>query len=463
MRRPRRLRFPVLSRLTIAWFALATTYAAAAFWAVGGDAAPGRMVLAIDGEVERLARAETDIIAMSPLDPPRVEVEAEQPPAQEIALEATYDGDVVGDDARPALDDPNETQTQFALLDPEEPPAIDAEDMFGANGETPLRVLEQPGLAALSVNDFAANDIVITIDGAPARSATAVREASVETPLRAAYDPAVIAAPDAALTRKTKFGRAPSIAADGRRAADVYARPFDVGVDAPAIAVIVGGLGLNKALTRRAIEELPPGVTLAFAPYAQDLDQWAAAARDAGHEFMLELPMEQGGGDPSTLGPAALLTARAWPENAQRLDWLLSRVQGYFGVTNYLGAKFASEPAAIGPVLARLKASGLAYVDDTGALDRFRSARSNETASVDRVLTPGGGANAIADDLEALERRARANGAALGKAYLAPDTLDALIGWTYGLADRELLLAPASHLIQLRAGRADLRVGARGL
>ena len=41
--------------------------------------------------------------------------------------------------------------------------------------------------------------------------------------------------------------------------------------DQPKIAILLGGMGLNVKLTRKAISELPADVSFAFAPYGSDL------------------------------------------------------------------------------------------------------------------------------------------------------------------------------------------------
>ncbi len=51
-------------------------------------------------------------------------------------------------------------------------------------------------------------------------------------------------------------------------------------------------MGLNVPATDEAIRRLPGGVSLAFAPYGADVERQAAAARDAGHEILLQTPME---------------------------------------------------------------------------------------------------------------------------------------------------------------------------
>lgn len=376
----RRFKIPVFSRLTWAWIIFAGLGAGGVFYAASdGGKTRAAVAMAVDG-IERFA-----------------------PPPRRAA-----------DDRKPE---------RLAAAAPEEPYGADAEDALG-------------GGEAILAEDPAA-DILITVDGAPARSigATARREAARAT---------AIAAPDAALLRRSAYGQIPRVAADGRRPSEAYAQAFQPG-DAPPVALIVGGLGLNRALTERAIDELPREVTLAFAPYAKDLLFWTKRARDAGHEIMVEIPMENGGGDVDALGPAALLTSRTDLENARRLDWILSRFPGYFGVTNYLGAKFSADDAAMAALLSRIEAAGLSYVDDTRAV--------KDAPAVDRLIDPGYGDNggATKRDLAALEKTAGREGSALGKTYVHDATLDDVTAWALSLETKGLTLAPASAVLALRS------------
>ena len=90
------------------------------------------------------------------------------------------------------------------------------------------------------------------------------------------------------------------------------------------------------------IQQLPPDVTLAFAPYAPNLEAQIAEARAAGHEVILQLPMEPNGYPANDPGPHTLLANATAEDNIQRLHWLLSRFSGYVGVTNYMGAKLST-------------------------------------------------------------------------------------------------------------------------
>ncbi|HBS31633.1 MAG TPA: hypothetical protein DEA40_07800 [Parvularcula sp.] len=394
----RRFKLPVVSRLTLAWLAFAALAAGVALYTASDDSRRrAAIAMTVEG-IERIA-----------------------PPAERA----------------PSIADKIERQA-FGRQAAASAIEIPVEEAFGDEAEDALEGIE----AGASAFADRADDIVITVDGAPARAIAATPTLASLTSLR-------IAEPDAALLQRTAYGKAPRIAADGRRAAKVYARPFTPG-ESPHVALIVGGLGLNRALTERAIDELPPEVTLAFAPYARDLDFWARRAREAGHEFMIELPMENRSGEGEALGPATLLTSRDEAQNLQRLDWILSRAEGYFGVTNYLGAHFSADRAAVDPVLARVAAAGLAYVDDTGAL---KGRKGGGVAIVSRLIDPGFGAEKTrtARDLESLEKYAARSGEALGKTYVNADTLDALVDWAGGLGSRGVALAPASAVLAMRA------------
>lgn len=393
----------------------------------GGDMRPPQIALAIDGKVERLARA------------PKRDIDRLEIP---INLKS-----VLHDD-----DADNEQPKQAPGVTLAAAPAL----RDRVTGEEPYSIDTEDNLITAAPNDVGTysggpEEIVILVDGAPAKSIPS----SVDALQGVTHaQPVTLASIDPSLLRKSPFGAIPKISTDGRKPINIYARPFKLAQDGN-IALIIGGLGLNKAVTERAIDDLPSEVTLAFAPYAKDLDYWAKRARDAGHEVMLELPMEHRSGDQSALGPAALLTTRTTDENLQRLDWLLSRFEGYFGVTNYLGSRFASDEKAITAVLTKIQGAGLAYVDDTGSVRRFGKMEERGITTVNRIIEQGyQDSKETARDLKALEDIAIAQGGSLGKTYASASTIDEIAGWASGLSDRKLTLAPASAVLALRRGES---------
>lgn len=265
--------------------------------------------------------------------------------------------------------------------------------------------------------------------------------------------------PDDALIETSRYGPLPKISEDGRRPSEIYAKPSSVpaapGQGEPArIAILVNGLGLSEQVTSDAIEKLPGEVTLAFGAYGRDLQGWARRARGAGHEVMLQIPLEPFDYPDNDPGPQTLLTSLSPEENQARLYWLLARFSGYTGVTNHMGAKFAAAQDAFLPVLEELRSRGLIFVDD-GA-----SARST-AGDIARELGLGftvaqvqfdkdKTAEGIDKSLRQLEQIALENGFAIGVGTALPVTVERLAAWTGEAAQKGIVLIPVSAAAQAR-------------
>lgn len=136
----------------------------------------------------------------------------------------------------------------------------------------------------------------------------------VELPLTAQPQPADAALPDPALVEDSPDGKLPIIGADGRQPWQVYARRFDQADRRPRVALVIAGLGLDAEASRAAIAQLPAAVTLGFSPYAHELPNWIGAARQAGHEVLLGLPLEPADFPREDPGPGTLLTSLDPPQ-----------------------------------------------------------------------------------------------------------------------------------------------------
>ncbi len=325
--------------------------------------------------------------------------------------------------------------------------------------EAPVAPTPPTGLEAFSMGGFSAwqglgGDAALDPDGAAGGEslitlpdgATVAGGSAIAAPRIAAAP--LTPAPIAGLSRPGPQGPLPAIATDGRVPAQAYARPFQPN-GKPRVALIVGGLGLNAVTTRAAIERLPAEVTLSFVPYAQGLQGWIDLARAQGHEVMIEIPMEPTGYPNNDPGPYTLL-ANATPDDVEaKMNWLLGRATGYFGVTNYLGDRFITSDSAMAAFLGTLREHGVAFLDDGSARRRPGAwARASADTIIDETQTPA----AIIGRLNALEAAAKSRGAAMGTGFAYPVTVEAAARWTAGLEARGLQLAPASAMTQ-RPGR----------
>jgi polysaccharide deacetylase 2 family uncharacterized protein YibQ len=257
-------------------------------------------------------------------------------------------------------------------------------------------------------------------------------------------------APIAGMTERLNGMTLPRISPDGRVPADAYARPFINPGNKPVVAIVVGGLGINATHTKSAIDELPPEVTLSFAPDATSLQTWINRARAAGHEVLIETPMEAYDYGRMKMHPLTLLASDNEARNQARLDRILSRSTGYFGLINSQGSKIGDDDAAMKPVLKAVSDRGLAFIDD-GSLDAAHMQQlSGETGlryvRADSAIDAKLSAEDISSEFMELESQALEHGAALGAGYAFPITIEMVKTWTASLEQKGIVLAPASAL-----------------
>ena len=247
----------------------------------------------------------------------------------------------------------------------------------------------------------------------------------------------------------------PRIAADGRTSGQVYAGAFLPTQGRPRIAVILAGFGLSTEADEAAVAGLPSGVTLAISPYSAGQPAALQAARKAGHELLLSIPMEPQGFPLNDPGAHALLSTASPDENHANLLWVLGRSAGYAGTIGALGPKLFGERFSqlgepMNRMLAELAGRGLFYVDARvvpGAdAPGLPAAWSRAT---DRIIDDPPGRVGIEAALSELEHVAADRGMAIGLlGVMTPVALDRLKVWSRGLGDRGFDLAPVSAVMR---------------
>jgi hypothetical protein len=262
----------------------------------------------------------------------------------------------------------------------------------------------------------------------------------------------VIPPPDPALLEPSRHGMIPRLGPEERSSIRAYARAFDRSDPRPRVGIVINNMGLFAQHSEEAIRRLPGGVTLAFSPYAARLEPLLERARSRGMEFLVALPLEpQGFGQLADPGDRALLTGLSVGENLDRLDWVLSRVQGNVGALGGLGGmrgeRFAANPELLGTVQATLTRRGLLYVDPRPGAPTPARAFGR---SVDVLLDEPSAVRAeVERRLAGLEALARSNGSAVGIANdPVPSVVAAIAAWSAGIEERGVLIAPISVLIR---------------
>lgn len=255
-------------------------------------------------------------------------------------------------------------------------------------------------------------------------------------------------APIAALGQNQKSQ--PNPTADAKQLWLANAVSSDADLAKPLIAVVLDDLGIDQKRTRHAIQ-LPSPLTLSFIPYGFNLKPLTADARANGHELLVHVNMEpiDRGVDP---GPNALLTSLKPFELNRRLDWALSRFDGFTGINNHMGSRFTGWPEGMELVVSALKARGLLYLD---SLTNQRSvgpalARAHKVpyATRDVFLDHDQSDAFLIKQLALTERIARRNGHAVVIGHPYDVTIKHLKVWLASVESRGFQLVPLSAIIR---------------
>lgn len=291
--------------------------------------------------------------------------------------------------------------------------------------------------------------------------------ASAELPAPAAQ-PQAVALPPQALAGAAQKPAAKPVAAHAASAAPAMTTapsaggerwrklgvPMPVGAKPPFIAIVIDDMGLARRNSTRAVA-LPAPLTLSYMSYAPDLSEQTAAARAAGHELMLHLPMEPLDAKRNNPGPYALLVNQEEGEWRRRVNWSLDRFEGFAGVNNHMGSRFTADAEAMGIVLSEIHKRGLFW------LDSLTGPRSTGVAQAGRLGMAATGRDLFLDDerdaeagvpaqLAILERIAREHGDAIGIGHPHAQTLNALERWLVEAPKRGFTLISASAMLKYR-------------
>jgi uncharacterized protein len=266
-------------------------------------------------------------------------------------------------------------------------------------------------------------------------------------------------APASGAVETASFGPLPRITPQGKKPSEIYARSVPMGLvhsEAPKIVIILGGMGLNEKLSAKAAKELPADITLAFAPYGENLQAQVDKARANGHEVMLQLPLEPVGYPAANPGPKTLLADGTDEVNLESLQWHMSRFTGYTGVVNYMGGRFLSAAPAIKPMLVELKKRGILFLEDgslpLSATDGVAKSMQMPVRRANSVIDLGGNPTSIIAALNLLEEEAKTNGIAIGTGTGLETTINTVGEWAKTAADRGIIILPASAAFKGRLG-----------
>ena len=263
------------------------------------------------------------------------------------------------------------------------------------------------------------------------------------------YVSGLFIAPVEGLYEDSPDGPLPVLRSDGLSPFKAYKKPFTQIGDEPVISIAISDMGLSAKVTEEAIKSLPPEITLVMSPYADGLEKMTDAARMAGHEVWLSLPMESSSYPRDDPGPHTMLVGAPERENQQKLEWIMSRTTGYAGLVATYQPQFMNAPSDARPVLGSVYKRGIGFVDSRtipGSMAETMALSMNAAySSIDVWIDkPENTPEIINASLQRLEIAAQENGFAAGIISPSQVSFREIILWLATLEGKGIVLAPLS-------------------
>jgi polysaccharide deacetylase 2 family uncharacterized protein YibQ len=335
------------------------------------------------------------------------------------------------------------------------------------------------GLTAISAA------IVFGLVREPPRVAPAAEAASAPAPPRAVSlklpprptDFRILpAAEREAMVETTADGlRLPKISPSGWMPWIAYSRRYEPEGPAARVGLLVINVGADEALMRRAIDELPGEVSLAFLPGTPDLGRWMGRAREHGHESYLMLPIDDPAGTVER-GIRPIEATAEMAENVRRLRAAMARAEGYIGLVMPSPGPVSQQDAIARPLVKELADHGLALIEITpppggSAMYQLTVELGVGYARTSTVLDYKLASQGIGANLNRMlewtsEGRPDRPRHEFGVLQPAPQSIDAVVAWRKRVADQSAVaLVPIighfecrdACMARMRAQPAQLR------
>jgi polysaccharide deacetylase 2 family uncharacterized protein YibQ len=234
--------------------------------------------------------------------------------------------------------------------------------VFGVEGETP-RIADRAAAAAVPTTPVTTGSLALPPKAAPPQPLAPEPAPPEPPPLKPALFRGFAPAELRGMTEVTEEGqRLPRVSPSGWMPWIAYARRFDPAGPPARVGVLMINLGASEKLMRRAIDELPGEVSLAFLAATPDLPRWLREAREHGHEAYLMLPIEDPNG-PAERGLRPLQASAEPAENLRRLRAAMARGAGYVGFVIASAGPVSQSESAVRPLLKEIADRGLAMIE----------------------------------------------------------------------------------------------------
>ena len=228
----------------------------------------------------------------------------------------------------------------------------------------------------------------------------------------------------------------------------------------PVVVIVIDDMGIDRRRSAEMIG-LDKALTLSFLPYAHDVQAEVDAARKAGHEVIMHVPMQPENTriDP---GPNVLRGDLGAEELQRRIAANLDGFSGYDGINNHMGSAFTQDRAGLQMLMAELKRRHVYFLDsrtDAKSLaEDAARAGGVPTASRDVFIDHVETRAAVEASLQKIEEQALRHGAAIAIGHPKDVTIAGLKAWLPQLARRGYTLMPLGDYLASRDAAAGAAI-----
>lgn len=254
------------------------------------------------------------------------------------------------------------------------------------------------------------------------------------------------------LSEETPLGFLPIIRkSDGMTAFSAYKAPFALRAETKGVvALVMLDYGLSDKLSKAALEKLPKPMTFSISPYSSIVQAKLTAARAAGHEVWMNIPIQAADFAKNDSGPSTILSGLNKDLNISRLNTSLGRGTGYAGVTFSVTPDFPDILPDLQPVIDSITARGLGISQMDLADKKIAQAATDSKAAfiqasveIDSSLSKGD----ILKSLEMLEKISLESGYVTIGFEPSQSAFDAIAEWGKSLDSKHIQLAPLTYAI----------------
>lgn len=216
------------------------------------------------------------------------------------------------------------------------------------------------------------------------------------------------------------------------------------------VVIIIDDMGMGYSTSNQTID-LPAPLTLAFLPYAPNLEAMTSRAKDRGHELMIHMPMEPMNPD-LDVGSIALLDDMTRVEIQENLEKAFASFDGYVGINNHMGSRLTQNEVAMHLVMNELAERGLLFVDSktisTSVAGRIAAEHGLDYAERDIFLDHENTPEFVMNALRKVEQTAKRQGYAIAIGHPKKATIEGLRQWLPTLEAKGLTVVPVSAVVK---------------